>query len=319
MSAQSPEDYGARFGPRFWWPQYWPIWLALIFMQRLARRDFADLVRFGRRLGNVARRLPLPQKQVVRRNIELALPELLPLQREQLLQEHFREAGITLAETAIAWFADDERIRSLVRMEGLEHLDAAQAEGRGVIVLAAHFTTLEIGARFLTATRTAHAVYKPSNNALLSELFKRYRGPCAASMIASDDIRSMVRVLRQGGVVWYAPDQSYRGKGAERVEFFGHPVATNTATTRLVKMTDALVLPYFVERLPGVLGYRATLGPPLVDFPGESAYEDALRHHALIEQEVRRNPAQYLWLHKRFKDIAGGNRDYYKKHHHVGN
>lgn len=319
MSTPSPDDYGARFGPRFWWPQYWPIWLALIFMQRLARRDFSELVRLGRVLGDTVRRLPLPQKRVARRNIELAMPELSAPERERLLKQHFREAGMTLAETAIAWFADDARIRSLVRIEGLEHLDAAQAEGRGVIVLAAHFTTLEIGARFLTATRTAHAVYKPSNNALVSELFKRYRGPCAESMIASDDIRSMVRVLRQGGVVWYAPDQSYRGKGAERVEFFGHPVATNTATTRLVKMTDAQVLPYFVERLPGVLGYRAIIGPPLADFPGESAYEDALRHHALIEQEIRRNPAQYLWLHKRFKDIPGGDRDYYKQDHRAAN
>ena len=282
-------------------------------MQRLARREYAALIRFGRKLGDFARRLPLPQKKVVARNLELALPELSLLERERLLKAHFREAGVTLGETAVAWFADDERIRSLARIDGLEHLDAAQAEGRGVIVLAAHFTTLEIGARFLTATRAAHAVYKPSNNALVSELFKRYRGPCAVSMIASDDIRSMIKVLRQGGVVWYAPDQAYRGKGAERVEFFGHPVATNTATSRLAKMTGAKVLPYFVERLPGVLGYRVTIHPPWEDFPGESAYADALRHHALIEQEIRKNPAQYLWLHKRFKDLPGRGRDYYAK------
>lgn len=299
---------------RFWWPQYWPIWFALYWMRRLARRDFAYLIRLGRRLGDIARHLPLPQKKVVRRNLELALPNLSVTEREQLVQAHFREAGITLGETAIAWFASDERLRSLARIEGLEHLDAAQAEGRGVVVLAAHFTTLEIGARFLTATRLAHAVYKPSSNALVSELFKRYRGPCAVSMIASDDIRSMVRVLKQGGVVWYAPDQAYRGKGAERVEFFGHPVATNTATSRLAKMTGAKVLPYFVERLPGVLGYRVKICPPLECFPSDSPYADALRHHALIEQEIRMNPAQYLWLHKRFKDIPGGDRDYYAKY-----
>jgi KDO2-lipid IV(A) lauroyltransferase len=297
---------------RFVWPQYWPTWLALALMRRLARRDYAALLNFGQRLGDFARYLPLPQKSVVRRNLELALPELSIKEREQLLKAHFREAGITLVETAITWFADDQRIRSLAQIEGLEHFDAAVAEGRGVIVLAAHFTTLEIGARFLTATREVHAVYKPSSNALLSELFKRYRGPCAAGMIPSDDIRSMVRVLKRGGAVWYAPDQAYRGKGAERVEFFGHLVATNTATTRLVKMTGAKVLPYFVERLPGVLGYRVRIGAPLKDFPGNSSLEDARRHHFLIEEEIRKNPSQYLWLHKRFKDIPGGDINYYR-------
>ncbi len=296
---------------RFIWPQYWPTWFALALMRRLARRDESSLLAFGQRLGDFARWLPLPQKRVVRRNLELALPELDMAAREQLLRAHFREAGVTLVETAVTWFADDQRIRSLAEISGLEHFDAAKAEGKGVIVLAAHFTTLEIGARFLTATREVHAVYKPSSNALLSELFKRYRGPCAASMIPSDDIRGMIRVLKQGGAVWYAPDQAYRGKSAERVEFFGHPVATNTATTRLAKMTGAKVLPYFVERLPGALRYRVRIGAPLEDFPGESSLTDARRHHALIEAEVRRNPAQYLWLHKRFKDIPGGDLDYY--------
>lgn len=299
---------------RFYLPQRWPMWAALALLRSLARRDYAALLRFGARLGNFARLLPLPQKRVVRRNLQLSFPELTAAERERILQQHFREAGISLPETALAWFAPPERLLSLARFEGLEELDRLTAAGRGVILLAAHFTTLEIGARFATAARRVYAVYKPSKDPLLSEFFRRYRGAVAAGMIASDDIRGMVRVLRSGGVVWYAPDQAFRAKGAEMVPFFGVPVATNTATSRLARLTGAVVLPYFVERLAGEAGYRVRIGPALENFPGEDSRDDTLRHHELIEAEAKRLPAQYLWLHKRFKGLGDDYPDYYSRH-----
>jgi len=170
-----------------------------------------------------------------------------------------------------------------------------------------------IGARFVTAARPVHAVYKPSQNALLEEAFRRYRGAVSAGMVANDDIRTMVRVLKTGGAVWYAPDQAYRGKGARMVPFFGTPAATNTATSRLARLTGAAVLPYFVERLPGEAGYVVRIGAPLEDFPGADEVEDTLRHHRLIEAEARRLPAQYLWLHKRFKGLAPDHPDPYAR------
>ena len=294
-------------------PQRWPMWAALGLLRWLAGREQAALLRFGMRLGDLARRLPLPQRRVVRRNLELCFPELSARAREELLARHFRESGTTVPETALAWFAPRERLLSLVRFEGLEEFDRLVAAGRGVILLAAHFTTLEIGARFITAAREVHAVYKPSKDPLLSWFFRRYRGAVSAGMIASDDIRSMVRVLKAGGAVWYAPDQAFRGKGAEMVPFFGIPVATNTATSRLARLTGAAVLPYFVERLPGTAGYVVRIAKPLEDFPGADSVGDTLRHHLLIETETRRIPAQYLWLHKRFKGLGSDYPDYYSR------
>ena len=293
-------------------PKYWPIWAALLLLRSFARRDYPTLLRWGRALGRFARRLPLPQHRVVRRNLELCLPELDAAARERLLRQHFEEAGISVTETALAWFAPPERLLQLVRFQGLEEVDRLVASGRGVILLAAHFTTLEIGARFATAARQVHAVYKPSRNSLVSEFFRRYRGAVSAGMIASDDIRTMVRVLKGGGVVWYAPDQAFRGKGAEMVPMFGIPVATNTATSRLARLTGAAVLPYFVERLPGDAGYVVRIGPALEGFPGPDSVTDTARYHALIERETRRLPAQYLWLHKRLKNIDMSAPDYYK-------
>ena len=193
--------------------------------------------------------------------------------------------------------------------DGLAELDRWQSAGRGVILLAAHFTTLELGARFVTVARRVHAVYKPSSNLLVDAAFRRYR--VSAGMVASDDIRAMVRVLRAGGAVWYAPDQAFRAKGALMVPFFDVPAASNPATSRLARMTDAVVLPYFVERLPGDDGYVVRIGAALEDFPSDDAVADTLRHHRLIEAEARRIPVQYLWLHKRFKGLSADYPDPY--------
>lgn len=290
--------------PRFLLPAYWPLWAALLLLRRLARWDYPRLLRFGMSVGNFAYKLPLPQKAVVDRNLGWCFPEWSQEQRDRIAKEHFRDSGITLCETALAWFADRDRLLSLAEFEGLEELDRHHAAGRGVILLAAHFTTLEIGARLATAIREVHAVYKPSKNLLMTEFFRRYRGAVSAGMIASDDIRSMVRVLKRGGIVWYAPDQAFRGKGAEEVPFFGRPVATNTATSRLAELTGAVVMPYFVERLSGGTGYRVRIGPALESIPSGDSVADTRLYHELVETEIRRVPSQYLWLHKRFKRLS---------------
>jgi KDO2-lipid IV(A) lauroyltransferase len=129
--------------------------------------------------------------------------------------------------------------------------------------------------------------------------------------IAHDDIRTMIRALKRNEAVWYAPDQSYRNKGAAMVKFFGIPAATTTATSRLARISGAAVLTYFPERLPGNAGYRVVIGPALEDFPGEDAVADAERFNRLLEAQIRRVPEQYLWLHRRFKGLSADYPDYY--------
>ena len=125
---------------------------------------------------------------------------------------------------------------------------------------------------------------------------------------SSDQIVNMLG--EDGDVVWYAPDQSFRKKGAQMVTLFGIPAATNTATSRIAGMTKALVLPYFFERLPGG-GYRGTIHPPLDNFPTDDAVADSERFNRIVEAEVRRMPAQYLWIHRRFKGLTPDYPRYY--------
>ena len=294
-------------------PRYWPTWLALGLLRAFEPLPFPLLVWLGRRVGGLMARLPLPFVRIARRNLELCLPHVQGVERERLLLEHFRSLGIGIFETAMSWWSSDERIRQLTHLEGEEHLRAALAAGRGAILLSAHFTTLEIGARSLTSRLPTSIMYRPTSNLVLERFLARNRGRQAKRAIPRDDVRQLITALKNNEPVWYAPDQSYRKKGAEMVPFFGIPAATNTATSRLARMTGAPVLPYFPERLPGTQGYRMVILPPLENFPTSDAVADAERFNRLIEEHVRRVPAQYLWIHRRFKGLSPEYPNYYQR------
>jgi KDO2-lipid IV(A) lauroyltransferase len=293
-------------------PRYWPTWLALGVLRVMEPLPYPVLHWLGRRIGGVMARLPLPFVHIARRNIELCLPELTVQERERLLKDHFRSTGIGLFETAISWWSSNERVRKLTRMEGTEHLAAALARGRGAILLSAHFTTLEIGARALADQQPTNIMYRPTANAVMERFLRLNRSRRAKRAIPRDDVRTLISSLKNNEPVWYAPDQAYRKKGAEMIPFFNIPAATNTATSRLARMTGAAVLPYFQERLPGG-GYRMVIHPMLENFPTDDPAADALRFNRLIEAQVRRVPEQYLWLHRRFKGLTADYPNYYQR------
>ena len=294
-------------------PRYWPTWMALGVMRLFEPLPFGVLLWLGRRVGDALRHLPLSFVRIARRNLELCLPELSLAERQTILRDHFRSVGIGLFETAMSWWSSDERIRKLTKVDGEEHLQAALALGKGAILLSAHFTTLEIGARAITARIPLSIMYRPTRNLVLERFLMGNRSKHAKRAIPRDDVRTLITALKNNEPVWYAPDQSYRKKGAQMVPFFGIPAATNTATSRLVRMTGAAVLPYFPERLPGSRGYRMVIQPMLENFPGESPALDAERFNKLIEAHARRVPAQYLWIHRRFKGLGGEHVDQYAR------
>lgn len=292
-------------------PRYWPTALGLVLLRVFEPLPYPVLYGLGVALGTVLRFLPVRFVHNARRNLELCLPELTPPARQRLLAAHFRSLGISLFETAMAWWSSDARIRRLTELAGVEHLEEALRGGRGAILLSAHFTTLEIGARALCARMPMNIMYRPTRNALLSYFLTRNRARHARRAIPRDDIRTLVTSLGNNEPVWYAPDQSYRKKGAEMVPFFGIPAATNTATSRLASMTGATVLPYFPERLRGARGYRMVILPAFEGFPSDDRVADAARFNALIEAHVRRVPEQYLWIHRRFKGLSADYPNYY--------
>ena len=295
-------------------PRYWPIWAGLALLRLVAFMPFAWIVHGGAALGACMRRLPVSFVRIARRNIELCFPELDARARERLLAAHFRSLGIALLEVPLAWWCAPGRFARLVRIEGAEHLRAARAANTGVIVLTAHFTSMEMAGRAIASVLPVGFLYRATKNEALAYALKRFRSAHGGNPIPMDDIRAFISALRRGECVWYAPDQSYRKKGAEMVPMFGIPAATNTLTSRLARMTGAPVLPFFLRRLPGTRGYQAVIHPPLENFPGDSPAADAERFNRMIEAQIRLAPDQYLWIHRRFKGLSDDYPDYYARH-----
>ncbi len=296
----------------FFKPKYWPTWLGLAFLRVFEPLPHRLLYLLGRAVGLFLHLFPTPFKRIARRNIELCLPGLSEAERARILREHFAGLGCALFETAMSWWSSNERIRRITMMTGLEHLEAAQRTGRGVLLLSAHFNSIEIGCRALAARLPLNVMYRPTRNELIGEFVHSRRAVQTKRAIPRDDVRTLVKALKEGDVVWYAPDQSFRKKGAQMVKLFGIPAATNTATSRIAGMTDALVLPYFFERTPQG-GYKGTIHPPLEDFPSGDAVADTERFNRIVEAEVRRIPAQYLWIHRRFKGLTPDYPNYYAR------
>jgi KDO2-lipid IV(A) lauroyltransferase len=292
-------------------PRYWPTWAGIGLLRLLALLPYPWVIALGGLLGRLMRLVALRFVRTARRNLELCFPELDAQARARLLDRHFASLGIALLEVPLAWWSSPERIARLAQVEGREHLEAARARGRGVILLTAHFTPMEMAGRVIASVTPVGFLYRPTSNEVLAYALGRFRTAHGGHPIPRDDIRGFIGALRHEECVWYAPDQSYRKKGAQMVRLFGIPAATNTLTSRLARTTGAPVLPYFLRRLPGTQGYRAVIHPPLEDFPSDDAVADTERLNHLIEAQVRLVPEQYLWIHRRFKGLTEDYPDYY--------
>lgn len=286
---------------RFLGPRYWPVWLG-IGCVRLA--NFLPLpmqLAIGRSLGRMAWLFSRRERRVAVINVELCLPELDAKARRQLVRRHFESLGCALLETGMVWWASRERLLRLIQFDGLEHLQAALAKGRGALMLSAHFTTLEMGARALTLLGPTSIMYLTPRNALVAELSRRGRARHTVQAISADQVRDLLQNLKNNLPVWYAPDQRFTDKNSELVPLFGRPAASNVATSRLAKISRAPVLPYFPERRADNRGYIIHIHPPFEHFPSADAIADTRRFHELIEAQVLKCPEQYLWAYKRFK------------------
>ncbi len=292
-------------------PRYWLLWIGIGLFWSLIQLPHQWRLTVGRQLGHLVYFFAKRRKQIALKNLKLCFPNLSYTEYQQLLYQHFESLGMGLLEMLSAWWLPDQRLKTLGHIEGLEHLQAALAQGKGVILLSAHFTSLEIGTRFLTMHFPIHATYRPHENPLIEYFMKRSRELRAEKAIARDAVRDMLRSLKTNKLLWFAVDQNYGHKNSVFAPFFGVPAATNTATARIAKMSGASVVPFFTQRLPNNQGYRVILQPALENFPTQDTTQDATCVNHLIEMQTKVAPEQYLWVHRRFKDRPNGEENFY--------
>lgn len=299
---------------RFWQPRYWLIWLGLGWLRLASLLPVRSQLALGRGLGRLIYWALPGRRRIAAANLALCFPALPAAERAELLRGHFESLGMTLMEHGLAWWSSDALVQKCVDVRGAEHLREALATGRGVVLLTGHFGAQEFtGRAFRCIMPTFGALYRPNKNAFVDAILMRIRARSASLMIPKQSMRRMIRTLRQGTPVWYAPDQSQRRSFSALIPFFGEPAMTTTALSEIVRLGNALVVPILPQRFPATGRYSLEIQPALTNFPGATPEGDALRVNALIEAHIRKAPEQYYWIHRRFKGRPAPLPDPYQK------
>ena len=263
------------------------------------------LTPFGRALGLALYVLVPERRRVTLTNLGLCFPRLSPVEKSALARRHFAVFGRSILELGLWWWASPDRIRALVRLDGGEKL-AAYA-GKPVILLVPHFVGIDAGAIRLLLEHGVVAIYTHQKNRVFEAAMNGGRnrfGNC--DMVSRQEgTRKALRAMKAGRFFHYSPDMDYGPKESVFAPFFGVQTATITGLARLARLTGATVIPFVTRMDSG--GYVATIGEPWTDFPGAGDdLANARRMNAFIEDEVRKAPEQYYWLHKRFKTRPPG-------------
>ena len=291
--------------PGYWRPKYWANWLGIGLLRLIARLPFDWQLGLGTTLGQLAYWLAADRKHIAETNIRLCFPNLTAAQQKNLVQQIFRNNGRGIIETGFAWTGRVAQLQGRIQFSGLEHLQQAVAEGNGVMLLGMHFSTLDLCGAALAREVPFDVMYRRNKNALLESVMREGRIRNFPSAIERSDVRTVVRSLKAGHVVWYGPDQDYGRKHSVFAPFFGIEAASITATARIVQMTSAAVI-LFSHRRTDDNQYVIELSEPLKDFPTGNKVSDATRINQLVEEAIRKAPDQYWWVHRRFKTRPEG-------------
>lgn len=288
-------------------PRYWLTWLGIGLLWLVVLLPYPLLRRLGRLLGRIAMRVMKRRAHIAYRNLELCFPDMDEKARHALVVKNFESVGMGLIETGMAWFWPDWRIQRWFSVRGLENIKAIQAQKRGILLLGVHFLTLELGARIFGINEPGIGVYRPNDNPLLDWLQTWGRMRSNKSMIDRKDLKGMIKALKKGEVIWYAPDHDYGPRASVFVPFFGvEQAATTTGTWMLAKTSGAAILPFVPRRKADGTGYEMILMEPEFDPPLDDAETTAAWMNKVVERCVMMAPDQYMWLHRRFKTRPEG-------------
>jgi Kdo2-lipid IVA lauroyltransferase/acyltransferase len=273
----------------------------------------ALLAPVGRAIGLALFALAGSRRRVVLRNLELCFPDRSADSRRALAREHFQWLGRSIVERGLLWYASPARLKRLIRVEG--DVQLAERSERPVMWLVPHFMALDVAgaATQLFQQQQVASIYQQQTNLVMDTAIRRGRLRFGLAEIfpRSDSAKPLMRAIRKGTAFFNLPDMDFGERDAAFVPFFGVPAATLLAPSRMARAMNMAVQPVLAHMLPGGQGYVVRFLPAWNHFPTDDAVADTTRLNRWIESEIRADPAQYLWVHKRFKTRPAGEPDIY--------
>lgn len=281
-------------------PKNWPIFLAAGLLWLLSRLPYRMMLGIGSTLGKFAANFGAKNQRIIMRNLELCFPNLSLAERQALSIKVWQAHGMAGVETAMAWWGSSQKIMPLLTVQGIEHIQTAQASGSGVMLLGAHLTSLELQGRYLTELFPYSCTAKHTHNPIVDYIMHRARLAHYKTVCYPEDLRQTVKRLQKGEIISFLLDQDYGAHGSVFAPFFNIPTATTTTFARIAQNSKSLVMPTFLFRNKDMHGYTLIIYPPLENYPSEDPVADAARFNRLIEQIVMKHPEQYGWTYRRF-------------------
>lgn len=295
-------------------PKHWGIWLGLILLRFFSILPYSWMKKLSAILSYAFYNLARRRTHIIETNINLCFPEKTDNERKVLCRKAFTSTIMAIFELSLSWWGTKQQLSQLHKVEGMEHLNKALEKGKGVILLSSHFTTMEIaGACLCQHLDNLVLTYKRSNNELLEYFIQNQRLEKSAGLIKHKSLREILKSIKQGNVVWFAPDQDFGRKDSIFAPFMGIMTSTLLSTQRIAKLTGAPVIPFYGARLDDQSSYVIRLSPALESFPIGDDLHDATIINQAIEKQIKQSPEQYLWAHRRFKTRPEGEKDVYTK------
>ncbi len=292
-------------------PKYFLTWILILLMRVGVFVPFRLQVFFGKIIGKLIYPLMTELRKTAYSNVSNCFPGKKQPQVTLLVKQHFEAIGISLFETANAFFASDKKIKKMLIIVNEQHFTEALKKEGGIILLCSHFMPLMLGSRALLIKHTIANIYRPQNNKLFDKVMVKGYLKNGAVMIKSTDTRSIIKAINNSLPIWYAPDQDLGKNNSIFAPFFGIQTATATATSRLAKNNNTRVIPYSFIRTKH--GYEMSFDKPLKNYPSGDAIKDASETNQILEKQILKNPEQYLWIHRRFKTRPEGEENFYSE------
>lgn len=296
-----------KFSSTLLHPRYWLTWCGIGLFYLAMLLPYPLLLLIGKALGRLSMHFMQDRVNVALRNLELCFPDMSLNERQSWIKKNFASVGMAVVETGMAWFWPDWRIRKWCKVEGYDNMLQARAQGKGVLLIGLHFLTLELGARIFGMKNPGVGVYRPNDNKVIDWLQTWGRLRSNKYMLDRADVKGMVRALKEGEIIWYAPDHDYGRRSSVFAPLFAvEHASTTTGPYILARLAQPEIVPFTPVRNEDGSGYTLYIQPKLDDFPLDDQLKAATYMNQVIEREIMLAPTQYMWLHRRFKTRPKG-------------